>query len=56
MIIFTVIGFLFAILCVECAYKVDPRDLKKDNTFLFALSILSAMIGILCGIILLLFG
>ena len=51
----TILGFLFAIICVICAYKVDPRDSKKDNAFLFALSILSAMIGILCGISLILF-
>ena len=55
MIIFTIIGFLFAIICVICAYKVDPRDLKKDNAFLFVLAILSAIIGILCGITLMLF-
>ena len=55
MTMFTIIGFLFAIICVECAYKIDLKDSKKDNAFLFTLGILSAMIGILCGITLMLF-
>ncbi|KKK58275.1 hypothetical protein LCGC14_3046070 [marine sediment metagenome] len=55
MTIFAALGFLFAIICVQCAYKIDLKDLKKDNAFLFALAILSAMIGILCGISLILF-
>jgi len=53
MIIFTILGFLFAILSVVCAYRTDHKD-KSVMLQRLILTALSGLIAVLCAAMLLL--
>ncbi len=49
MLTFTILGFTFAILCVIFAYRAGTKN--SDNVLYYVtLTILSSMIGLICGL------